>query len=475
MRDETEVSDEKLLGVMTEVARLLFVHGQTTQATQATAVRLGTALGAVARLQTRWGELSLAIDGGLATTAADPSGVDMRRVAAVEKIVDDVCANPSSRGTLPARLSEVARLPPLPFGRFVVMAAAGAAALGTIFGAPDGLTLSLIALSAAAGAALRFLVGHLSSNPLAPPLVAAVLAGLVAATVARMGLDIAHWQLAVCPCMILVPGPHILNGSIDLARARIALGAARVTFAAMIVLAICIGLLFGLSFGGATLPPPVAADVPLSYDAVAAGVAVASYGSYFNMPWKVLPIPIATGMLAHALRWVLLSHGASAPTGAFVACLLVGCIVTPIADWLRSPFAGFAFASVVSLMPGIFLFETASGLLQLLHEGKAASSSLLIQVVLNGTTAFAIVLAMTLGLILPKMLISRSRLFVGPVRVEGGATSTDHPDADRMKSKPCGATRTRADQAAIGDRHEEKIADGRDCRPDRSCVSPCVE
>jgi uncharacterized membrane protein YjjP (DUF1212 family) len=55
--------------------------------------------------------------------------------------------------------------------------------------------------------------------------------------------------------MVLVPGPHILNGAIDLARTRIALGIARLTYAAVIaviVLLICAGLLFGFAAVGAT-------------------------------------------------------------------------------------------------------------------------------------------------------------------------------------------------------------------------------
>jgi hypothetical protein len=37
----------------------------------------------------------------------------------------------------------------------------------------------------------------------------------------------------------------------------------------------------------------------------------------------------------------------------------VGIIITPIADQMRLPFAGLAFASVMSLIPGVFLFRMA--------------------------------------------------------------------------------------------------------------------
>ena len=39
--------------------------------------------------------------------------------------------------------------------------------------------------------------------------------------------------------------------------------------------------------------------------------------------------------------------------------------MTPIADYLRLPFAGLAFASVVSLIPGVFLFRMAGGMVEL--------------------------------------------------------------------------------------------------------------
>jgi hypothetical protein len=133
-----------------------------------------------------------------------------------------------------------------------------------------------------------------------------------------------------CPCMVLVPGPHILNGAIDLARTRIALGIARVAYAGVIVLLICSGDLFGFAAVGTNLAiagssPPV----PLVIDVIAAGCAVASFGTFFSMPWRLLAFPIAVGMLAHAARWALISvAGTNAATGALVACMLVGVLAT---------------------------------------------------------------------------------------------------------------------------------------------------
>jgi uncharacterized membrane protein YjjB (DUF3815 family) len=213
--------------------------------------------------------------------------------------------------------------------------------------------------------------------------------------------------VAVCPCMILVPGPHVLNGMMDLSVARISLGASRLLYAGLVVLAISGGLLLGLCLLGVSLPvgEPGRA-VPLWLDILAAGVAVASFSIFFSMPLRMLGWPVAIGMLAHALRWWTLSLGGGAATGAFVACLVVGLILTPVAHRCHMPFAAIGFASVVSLMPGVFLFRMFSGLLQLANSANA-TLPLLGATVANGMMAFTNILAMSLGVIVPKIVIDR--------------------------------------------------------------------
>jgi uncharacterized membrane protein YjjB (DUF3815 family) len=138
---------------------------------------------------------------------------------------------------------------------------------------------------------------------------------------------------------------------------------------------------------------------------VAAGCAVAAFGTFFSMPWRLLPLPIAIGVVAHAARWAMIAlTGAQVATAALVGCLVVGVIVAPLVDRLRLPFAALGFSAVVSMMPGFFLFRAASGFVELVSIGQDAPSRLLAGTIANAGTAFLIVLAMTLGLILPRML-----------------------------------------------------------------------
>lgn len=399
---------EAALELIAASTRLLFTNGQTTERVMVAAKQMAASLGVKAGVFPSWGELAIRLEGDNRSDmiAAEPAGVDMHKVVATMTVVDEVRAGRMDAATAQSTLVSIAHDPPISLIRFAAMAAAGAVALSVIFGATHPLTWVLIALSAGAGACLRRWIAGISHNLFLQPLSAALLAGIAGAIAVRSLTGPEIGLIAVCPCMILVPGPHFLNGMIDLARARIALGLARLTYAGVITLMICTGLILGLALGGANLPSSAPSQtIPLGYDVLAAGVAVAAYGTFFSMSWRMLPIPVLIGMLAHGLRWGALNLGASPVLGALVACLVVGLLAAPISDRMRLPFAGLAFASVVSLIPGVFLFRMAGSMVEFVTQGPQAPAELLTQIAFDGTTAFLIILAMAFGLIFPRMCI----------------------------------------------------------------------
>ncbi len=411
---EDDLPAGSLMTLLLALAHILFVNGQTTERVVDAVEELARCLGVGGQIFPQWGELRirLAKDGQTwhDVAPAIPAGVDMRRVAEATALVDDFRLRHRDLRVLRSALARVAAIRSVSTFRFASMAGAGAAALAVIFGAHHPFSLVLIAASASLGAILRRWLSRLTGNLLVQPFSAALLSGMIGALAVHSDPGVTSPLVALCPCMVLVPGPHILNGLLDAARGRLTLAISRLSYAALVVVAICTGLLLGLALGGTDLPiSGQSAPVELPLDMLAAGVAVAAYGTFFGTPWRMLPLPILAGMGAHACHWLLVARWhASTELAAFATCLIIGAAMSPSADRLRLPFAGIAFACVVSLMPGIFLFRMAGGLVRL-ASARGASIDTLLDTASDAATALLVIVAMATGLITPRLVLRRAR------------------------------------------------------------------
>ena len=76
--------------------RVLYVNGQSTDDTLAAGERISNDLGLRTTVIPRWGELQLKATGGtdelFSLTAASPTGVDMERVAAATRAMEEIGA-----------------------------------------------------------------------------------------------------------------------------------------------------------------------------------------------------------------------------------------------------------------------------------------------------------------------------------------------------------------------------------------------
>jgi uncharacterized membrane protein YjjB (DUF3815 family) len=137
---------------------------------------------------------------------------------------------------------------------------------------------------------------------------------------------------------------------------------------------------------------------------LAGGIAVAAFGVLFSMPLRLLPLPIIVGAFAQALRWGVLAAGFRVGAAALVASLAIGLILIPVARRQQLPFAAIGFIAVVSMIPGSYLFTMAAGLAQI-ATGEDMTLELIGVTLASGTQALLIIVAISLGLVIPKLVL----------------------------------------------------------------------
>src|SRR5262245_61402525 len=228
---------EDRVNVALACARVLYVNGQSTEETVAAAEQLGGGTGWRPTIIPRWGELELqAEEKGarlVSVLEGNPTGVDMDRVVSTMRTVDEFNAGRLSPADALNVVGAISRAPAAPTWLFALAAAVGATALAVLFGVQHLQAAALIFLSAGAGALLRRGLARYSANVFLQPFAAALIAGIIGGLAVRYDLSSSLRLVAVCPCMVLVPGPHVLNGMLDLLNGRISVGAARLTYAGL--------------------------------------------------------------------------------------------------------------------------------------------------------------------------------------------------------------------------------------------------
>jgi uncharacterized membrane protein YjjP (DUF1212 family) len=391
----------------------LHSNGAETARTLERAAQLGRALGTSATATLGWSSSAVELDTPgrprLLRFTVPPLSVAMNRVRAVDDVIDGLRDGNVSHTQARAALQRAAHLPASNVYLFAGACAVGASGLSIIFGVRHPLSVVLIAVAAAAGGILRRFMGSLGGNNFAQVAAAALLAGLAGVLSVHLHLSSDLRLVGVCPCLVLVPGPQLLNGSLDVAENRLPLGMARLCFAAVTLLAAGTGLLIGFKLGRVDLSPnPIGRTIPLWLDVVSAGVVAVCYGIFYSAPLRILCWPFIVGMIVHGLRWIALDEWhASAAAGAGLACFVAATLLVPVSHRFHVPFSVVGFASVVSLLPGVAVYRMLSGLVELQSATGSRANELLLATTNDATVALSTVFLMAVGFVIPMAVYSR--------------------------------------------------------------------
>jgi uncharacterized membrane protein YjjB (DUF3815 family) len=218
----------------------------------------------------------------------------------------------------------------------------------------------------------------------------------------RLGWTETPGLCLIVPALMLVPGPHLINGAHDMLENHMQTGVCRLGLAVGILIATALGVVLGgwLTLGPATLStsPSEAMRLTLPLDVVVAGVAACGFGAFYNAPWRVLWVSILCGVVGHGLRYLCLEH-LSVEISTLFACLAIGLVASAAAGRMRLPFSAIAFAGAVPMMPGVFIYQSIAGLMRLSAAGTSADPVLAATTLALACKSMFVVGAMVIGLV----------------------------------------------------------------------------
>jgi uncharacterized membrane protein YjjP (DUF1212 family) len=284
----------------------------------------------------------------------------------------------------------------------VVALAVAAASLAGLLGADAGAA-AVAGLATGLGLVARQELGRRHFALLMLPLAAAFIGAVLGGLAIRLDWTETPGLVLIVPSLMLVPGPHLLNGLLDLIDNHVPMSIARLTLAAGILLASALGVVLGIEL---TLGGPLAAgqDVTTEHlnlfsDMFLAGIVTCGFAVFYNTLWVQIAMAALGGMAGHGLRFLALEAGWPLEAATLLGGLAVGVVSAWIARSSRVPLAVIAFAGAVTMMPGIQIYRALAGALQLARLKNATELPAMAGTLGDGVQACLVVSALALGLI----------------------------------------------------------------------------
>ncbi|WP_028709360.1 threonine/serine ThrE exporter family protein [Propionicicella superfundia] len=202
----------------------------------------------------------------------------------------------------------------------------------------------------------------------------------------------------ICAAIFLIPGFPLVTAGLDLTRIDLMAGIPRLTYAAMVLLAMTIGVWIVITVAGAS-PDPVPAltgNPVLIWLALllASFFAVFGWAMMFNTPFWMAVASGVIGLIGNVPRLLLLDAGVKMHVATFVGCFLMGLLCAVVAKL-------FDMEKIIMTVPTLLVSIPGSAALRTLIYFDQAD---VVAATGNGVTTVLAVIAMVAGLAGARML-----------------------------------------------------------------------
>jgi uncharacterized membrane protein YjjB (DUF3815 family) len=277
-----------------------------------------------------------------------------------------------------------------------------AAALARLLGT-DGGAAAVAGAASAVGLFARQELGRRRFGLLSLPFAAAFIGAVAGGLAIRLGWTGTPDLVLVVPALMVVPGPHLINGLLDLIDNYLPMSMARLGLAAGILFAGAAGVGLGVEL---TLKDPVAAEsanagrLTLAADAALAGIVTCGFAVFYNTAWRHLGLAALPGMTGHGIRFLALQAESELLAATFAGGLTVGAVSGLIAHRYRTPVAVVAFAGAVTMIPGLSMYRAFGGALRLARLTDRSDPAAVTATLSNALQAGLVIGGLALGLVL---------------------------------------------------------------------------
>jgi uncharacterized membrane protein YjjP (DUF1212 family) len=284
-----------------------------------------------------------------------------------------------------------------------------AASLAGLLGA-DASAAAVAGLATGLGLLARQELGRRHFSLLALPLTAALIGAVLGGIAIRLGWTRTPELVLIVPALMVVPGPHLINGLFDLIDNYLPMSLSRLGLAMGILLASALGIVLGVEL---TLPESFSAEkgAPVDHlnivsDMVLAGVVTCGFAVFYNTAWRQLWMAVVGGMAGHGVRFLALEAGCWLEVATFLGGVTVGGISAWMGRSSKMPVAVIAFAGAVTMIPGLSLYRALGGTLQLARQVDQADPGMVAGTLGHAFQGCLVVSGLALGLVLGARAVS---------------------------------------------------------------------